>query len=59
VLVETDSPFLTPEPYRGKQNEPALVVAVGAALAKARGVESDEIAETTRANAMRVFGVER
>ena len=36
VLVETDSPFLTPEPYRGRQNEPALVVAVGAALARAR-----------------------
>ena len=45
VLVETDSPFLTPEPYRGKPNEPALVVAVGAALARARGVEPEEIAE--------------
>jgi len=59
LLVETDSPFLTPEPYRGKPNEPALVVAVGAALARARGVEPDEIAETTRVNATRVFGVER
>ena len=59
VLVETDAPFLTPEPHRGKPNEPALVVAVGAALARARGVETDEIAETTRLNAGRAFGVER
>jgi TatD DNase family protein len=59
VLVETDSPFLTPEPHRGKPNEPALVVAVGAALARARGVETDEIAETTRLNAGLAFGVER
>ena len=59
VLVETDSPFLTPEPHRGKPNEPALVVAVGAALARARGVEPEEIAEITRVNAARAFGVER
>ncbi len=59
ILVETDSPFLTPEPHRGKPNEPALVVAVGAALARARGVEAEEIAETTRRNAGLAFGVER
>ena len=59
VLVETDSPYLTPEPYRGKPNEPSFVVHVGAALAKARGVDVDEIAALTRANAARVFGVER
>jgi TatD DNase family protein len=59
LLVETDSPFLTPEPHRGKPNEPALVVAVGAALARARGVEPEEIAEITRVNAARAFGVER
>jgi TatD DNase family protein len=59
VLVETDSPFLTPEPHRGKPNEPALVVAVGAALARARAVEAEEIAELTRVNAVRAFGVDR
>jgi TatD DNase family protein len=59
VLVETDSPFLTPEPHRGRPNEPALVVAVGAALARAREVGVDEIAELTRANAVRAFGVDR
>jgi len=59
VLVETDSPFLTPEPHRGRPNEPALVVAVGDALARARGVAPEEIAEITRVNAVRAFGVER
>ena len=59
VLVETDSPYLAPVPHRGKSNEPAFVAIVGAALAAARGVEVSEIADVTRANAMRVFGVER
>ena len=59
VLVETDSPYLAPAPYRGKPNEPAYVALVGAALAEAREVGVEEIASLTRANAARVFGVER
>jgi len=59
MLVETDSPFLTPEPHRGKENEPAFVAVVGAALARARAVEPEEIAEQTRVNAVRAFGVDR
>ena len=59
VLVETDSPYLAPVPHRGKPNEPAFVSLVGGALAQARGVEPAEIAEMTRLNAARVFGVER
>jgi TatD DNase family protein len=57
LLVETDSPYLAPEPYRGKENEPAYVVAVGEALARARGASVDDIAAVTRANAASVFGV--
>ena len=57
LLVETDSPYLAPEPYRGKENEPAYVVAVGQALARVRGAAADEIAAVTRANAATVFGV--
>jgi TatD DNase family protein len=57
LLVETDSPYLAPEPYRGTQNEPAYVVAVGEALARARGESVEEIAALTRANASRVFGI--
>lgn len=58
LLVETDSPFLAPEPYRGKPNEPAYVGLVGAALARARGATAADVAEMTRSNATQVFGVE-
>ncbi len=59
ILVETDSPFLTPEPPRGRENEPAFVPLVGAALAAARDDSPERIAELTRANAARAFGVTR
>ena len=59
VLVETDCRTSRPSRTAGKPNEPAFVSLVGAALAAARGVDADEIAELTRANAARVFGVER
>jgi TatD DNase family protein len=55
ILVETDSPYLTPEPHRGQQNEPAFVALVGAAVAKARGEPVEQIAAVTRDNAARVF----
>ena len=57
LLVETDSPFLAPVPYRGKRNEPALLPAVGAALAAARNEEVASIASVTRANATRAFAL--
>jgi TatD DNase family protein len=56
LLVETDSPYLAPVPHRGRENEPALVVAVGAALAAAVGRPLAEIAEATAAAATAVFG---
>jgi TatD DNase family protein len=57
LLVETDSPFLTPVPHRGSPNEPARVPLVGAAIAHARGVETAEVAAVTTANARRAFGL--
>jgi TatD DNase family protein len=57
MTVETDSPYLAPEPFRGKPNEPALVPLVGAALAAARGTDEATIARLTRENAARVFKV--
>lgn len=57
LLVETDSPFLAPVPYRGKPNSPAWVPVVGAAVAEARGVSAAEIASTVWANAETVFGI--
>ncbi len=55
MLVETDAPYLAPVPHRGRENEPAWVVDVGAALASATGVASSEIATATRANTETVF----
>jgi len=55
MLVETDSPFLTPVPHRGKPNEPAFVALVGAAIASLKGVETAAVAQATTANAAVVF----
>ena len=55
VLVETDSPFLAPVPFRGKTNRPAWVPLVGAAIAEVRGCRPAELAEAVWANAATVF----
>lgn len=55
LLVETDAPFLTPHPYRGKRNEPAYVAYVAERLAVERGVETAVLAQQTTANARRLF----
>jgi TatD DNase family protein len=56
VLVETDSPFLAPQPVRGKPNQPANVVATAERLAEVRDVAYGELERTVEANAARVFG---
>ena len=56
ILVETDSPFLAPQPVRGKPNQPANVVETARAVAEARGVGYEELEEVVEANAARVFG---
>jgi TatD DNase family protein len=55
LLIETDAPFLAPVPHRGKVNEPALLPAVGGALAAARNEPLEAVAATTRANALAFF----
>lgn len=55
LLVETDAPYLAPEPMRGKKNEPAFVVHTAARLAAVKGVAVDEIASVTTANFHRLF----
>jgi TatD DNase family protein len=57
LLAETDSPYLSPQPRRGRPNEPANVVHTVAALAEARGEEQDELAERLDANAAAAFGL--
>jgi TatD DNase family protein len=56
LLVETDSPFLAPQPVRGKPNQPANVVMTAERLAEVRGVPYGEVERIVEANAARVFG---
>jgi TatD DNase family protein len=57
LLVETDCPYLAPEGFRGKRNEPARVVRVVEELARVRGEGIEEVARETSANAGRLFGL--
>jgi TatD DNase family protein len=57
LLVETDSPYLSPQPRRGRRNEPANVVHTLAALAEARGEDHDELEARVDANADAAFGL--
>ena len=56
LLVETDSPFLTPAPHRGKRNEPAFVAHIADQIAEIHMTTREQIAEITSANANRLFG---
>lgn len=57
LLVETDGPFLTPEPYRGKRNQPAYIPYIVDRLAALHGLTSDEMAQHTTQNAKRLFAL--
>ncbi len=58
ILVETDSPYLAPVPYRGKPNQPAHVAVVGEFVADLRGVTADEFAALTMANTIEALALE-
>lgn len=55
ILVETDGPFLTPEPYRGKRNEPAYIPLIVDKLADVKGIAATDMAQITTENAERLF----
>ncbi len=57
LLIETDCPYLTPHPFRGKRNEPAYVKYIAEQIAELKGVSFEEIAEKTSDNAKRIFGI--
>jgi TatD DNase family protein len=57
LLVETDSPYLAPVPYRGKKNEPKYVVEVAKCVAELKGLSYAEVVETTGNNFNRLFGL--
>jgi len=59
ILIETDSPYLAPQPHRGKRNEPAYVLEVAKALANVRDLELSEIASQTTENFRRFFRLTR
>lgn len=57
ILVETDAPYLTPAPHRGKPNQPANVTIVGAALAGVKGLPVEDVERATWANTAALFGL--
>ena len=57
LLVETDSPYLTPHPWRGRRNEPGYVSLVGAKLAEIQGLPVAEVMAQTSANVKSLFGL--
>lgn len=57
LLLETDAPYMTPVPFRGKENQPAYVKFVAEEIAKLRGVSFEEIAEATTANAKKLLKI--
>jgi len=57
MLIETDSPFLAPVPYRGKRNEPAFVKEVAREIGSLRGLPMEEVGQRTAANFYRFFSL--
>ena len=55
LLVETDAPFLAPDPFRGKRNEPSYVVRTAATLANVKGISDEELARATTDNFFRLY----
>jgi TatD DNase family protein len=57
VVIETDAPYLTPHPYRGKRNEPAYTTLVRDKIAELWGMEKEEVEKITTENAKRLFSI--
>ncbi|PEY31166.1 hydrolase TatD [Bacillus cereus] len=58
LLIETDCPYLTPHPFRGKRNEPSYVKLVAEEIASLKGISYEEVAKITTENAKGLFGIE-
>ena len=58
LMIETDGPYMSPEPHRGERNEPKYVRFVAEKMAEVKGVSVEELAEITFNNALRFFGIE-
>ena len=55
ILLETDSPYLTPSPYRGEYNSPKYIPIIANEIASIKGISNKEVAATTTANAKAIF----
>jgi TatD DNase family protein len=55
VMLETDAPYLAPQPHRSKRNEPAFVPLIAGVLAEIKGLPVEEVARVTTENAQRLF----
>ncbi len=58
ILLETDAPYMAPEPYRGKRNDSGKLIFVAEKIAELKGVSVEEVEETTRKNAQELFRIE-
>ncbi|CEJ72209.1 deoxyribonuclease [[Clostridium] sordellii] len=57
LLIETDSPYMAPEPHRGKRNDPSLVQFVADKIAQEKGISYEQVCEATKENAKRFFSI--
>jgi len=57
IVLETDSPYLSPEPYRGKRNEPSFIPLIGQRAAIIKECSEEEVASITTQNALRLFNI--
>ena len=57
LVLETDSPYLTPEPFRGKPNEPARIKEIATFISELKGISLEELARITNENIMRIFDI--
>ena len=58
ILIETDSPYLSPEPFRGKKNNPSNVFYVAKRIAEIKNIDVEKVIEITRKNAIQTFDIE-
>ena len=57
IVLETDAPYLTPVPYRGKRNDSSHIPLIAAKIAQVKGVSVEEVAEVTTDNAKKLFNL--
>ena len=58
LLLETDAPYLTPEPHRGKRNEPSFIINTAKKVAEIKDISWEEVADITARNTLKLFGIE-